>query len=71
MLQAEGSFLLRADRVPPATREVDPRVVGPQLGHVPGVRHHLRGDPHVRRNIHAVDEIRVTNRLQIQYMGMS
>ena len=41
VLQAEGSFLLRAHRVPPATREVDPRVVAPQLGHVPGVRHHL------------------------------
>lgn len=50
VLQAEGALLLRADRVPPAPGEVDPGVVGLQLGHVPGVRHHLQEDPRVRRD---------------------
>lgn len=41
LLEAEGVLLLRVDRVPQATGEVDPRMVLPQLGHVPSVRHHL------------------------------
>lgn len=41
LLQTEGVFLLRVDRVPPAARKVHPRVVQRQLGHIPSIRHHL------------------------------
>lgn len=41
LLQIEGVFLLRVDRVPPAAGKVDPRVVLRQLGHIPHVCHHL------------------------------
>lgn len=41
LLQTEGVFFLRVDRIPPAAGKVDPRVVLCQLGDIPRVCHHL------------------------------
>lgn len=41
LLQTEGVFPFRVDRVPPPAWIVDPRVVLCELGHIPRICHHL------------------------------